>query len=80
MTNLDKDAARELIQTRAEFYFRKEQEKQVAHEYLKKAIRDAKNNSRLTQQEIADATTVLFVDGNTENLSRQRIGQILHGE
>lgn len=79
MSNLDKDAARELIQTRAQFYFQKEQEKQVAHNYLKAAIRKAKQESRLTQQEIADAT-LLVTNGKIDGLSRQRIGQILHGE
>jgi microcompartment protein CcmL/EutN len=52
------------------------------HESLKKAIKEAKEEGRATQQEIADAT-VLTVDEDGEevvvfDLSRQRISQIIN--
>lgn len=50
----------------------------AAHDELKQAIKRAKAEAKLTQQEIADATVVGFDDDTEFRLSRQRISQILH--
>jgi hypothetical protein len=51
-----------------------------AHQKLKRAIKRAKEEANLTQQEIADATVVSLDDGEEFRLSRQRISQIIHEE
>jgi hypothetical protein len=51
----------------------------TAHERLKVAIKRGKNEANLTQQEIADATTV-DLEEDVWSLSRQRISQIIHEE
>lgn len=61
-------------------YIAAQVEESIRHRDLKLAIRLAKLEGKLTQQEIADATVVKFDDDTEFRLSRQRISQIIHEE
>lgn len=79
MTALDKEEARELVRAVCQVYLDVSREKDEVHDQVKEAVRRVKSESRLTQQEIADATVIVNeTEEELFSLSRQRIGQILN--
>ena len=78
MTALDKEEARELVRAVCQVYLDVSREKDEVHDQVKEAVRRVKSESRLTQQEIADATVIVNeTEEELFSLSRQRIGPIL---